>query len=130
MHKRVFAVAMAAALFGCAAPYDYTADIAASVPPSRALRTQIREAARDYLYDPYSVRDAEISNVATFRDGTQGVCVKANSRNAMGGYSGRHTLAILISNGQLSNSFPNHPLCARPDVRWHDFPELETLAHI
>lgn len=124
------AASFGALLSACAAPYDYSGEIASSVPPTSALRIQIVDAARDYLADPYSVRDAEISNVATFRDGTQGVCVKANARNALGGYTGRQTVAILYNNGVFLNSFPNHPLCQRPDVRWHDFPELEALRNI
>lgn len=124
------AVPLFVALSACAAPYDYSGEIATSVPPSAALRAQIVDAARDYLIDPYSVRDAEISNVATFRDGTQGVCVKANTRNRMGGYTGRQTLAVLFNNGVFLNSFPNHPLCMRPDVTWRGFPELEALRDI
>lgn len=109
---------------------DYSAVIAASQPPSPSIRSQIVRDARDYLVDPYSVRDAEISNVATFSDGSQGVCVKANARNRMGGYSGRQTLAITIHNGVLSGNIPNHPLCQRPDVPWRPFPELEALAQL
>lgn len=108
--------------------YDpYGAAIANSVPPSRAVRAIIVEAARNLLFDPYSVRDAQISNVADFGNGTQGVCVLANSKNRFGGYTGRQSHAITMSGTILINDQINHPLCARPDIKWHAFPELEAL---
>ncbi|WP_205747888.1 hypothetical protein [Devosia sp. FKR38] len=108
--------------------YDpYAAAIANSVPPSRAVRAAIVEAARNILFDPYSVRDAQISNVADFGNGTQGVCVLANAKNQFGGYTGRQSHAITMSGSLLLSQQTNHPLCARPDVKWHKFPELEAL---
>lgn len=108
--------------------YDpYAAVIANSVPPSKAIRTAIVEAARNILFDPYSVRDAQISNVADFSNGTQGVCVLANAKNRMGGYTGRQSHAITMSGTILLQEQTNHPLCARPDIRWQSFPELEAL---
>lgn len=111
-------------------PEDYSGAIAASVPPSAALKEKIVRDARTFLADPYSVRDAGISNVATFNNGSQGVCVRANVKNKMGGYTGRTNLAVIIRNGVLVGNIPNHRLCARPDVPWNDFPELEALRNL
>jgi hypothetical protein len=125
------ATAMTLALSGVSFGYDaYAQAIANSVPPSKALKKAIVEAARDILFDPYSVRDAEISNVADFGNGTQGVCVKVNSKNQMGGYTGRQAHAITMSGTILLRDQVNHPLCARPDVRWRKFPELEALRNL
>ena len=135
MNKRTLRAAIALASFSVALitssvgqPYDpYAAAIANSTPPSRAVRAAIVEAARNLLFDPYSVRDAQISNVADFGNGTQGVCVLANSKNRFGGYTGRQSHAITMSGIILLKEEANHPLCARPDIKWHAFPELEAL---
>jgi len=130
--KRFSVLILATALFGCDTQpaENYSGAIAASVPVSPSIKAQIVRDARDWLADPYSVRDAEISNVATFANGTQGVCVKANSKNKMGGYTGRQSMAISIRSGQLSGHTLNNPLCARPDVVYRPFPELEALKQL
>lgn len=111
--------------------YDaYAAAIAQSVPPSKAVRSVIAAAARDILFDPYSVRDTAISNVADFGNGTQGVCVLVNSKNRMGGYTGRTSYGITMSGAVLLRYDLNHPLCARPDVKWQKFPELDALRNL
>lgn len=51
----------------------------------------------------------------------------ANAKNRMGGYTGRQSHAITMSGTILLQQQTNHPLCARPDVKWHAFPELEAL---
>lgn len=109
---------------------NYSGAIAASVPASPAIKSQIVRDARDLLRDPYAIRDAEISNVATFSNGGQGVCVKANTKNAYGGYIGRQTMAIDIRNGLLAGNTMNSPLCSRPDVKYYPFPELEALSKL
>ncbi|MEI4234991.1 hypothetical protein [Roseovarius sp. D22-M7] len=129
MKKIVLCMGIACSLGACSVspPEDYAGAIAASVPPSASIKAQIVRDARTFLADPYSVRDAGISNVATFNNGLQGVCVRANSKNKMGGYTGRQNLAVLIQNGMLVGNVPNHQLCSRPDVPWRKFPELEAL---
>ena len=132
MRKLFVCISIVAGLSACAAapPEDYAGAIAASVPPSKSIKSQIVRDARTFLVDPYSVRDAGISNVATFSNGTQGVCVRANSKNRSGGYTGRQNLAVIIQNGVLVGNVPNHPLCLRPDVPWRKFSELEALRNL
>ncbi|MFT6535434.1 MAG: hypothetical protein ACJAQU_000326 [Loktanella salsilacus] len=130
MHKVIATVFAVALLSNCAPAVDYSGPIANAVPVSASIKSQIVRDARDLLLDPYSIRDAEISGVATFADGSQGVCVKANARNAMGGYSGRQSMAINIRNGVLVGHTDDSPLCARPDVTYQPFPELEALANL
>ena len=131
--KKLFAfITVASFLSACSTvpPENYSGAIAASVPPSASVKAQIVRDARTFLVDPYSVRDAGISNVATFNSGIQGICVRANSKNRMGGYTGRQNLAVLIKNGVLVGNVPNHPLCSRPDIPWREFPELEALRNL
>lgn len=124
-------LAVAEATTAAQAQYDrYAAAIAKSVPPSAAVRREIVAAAREMLFDPYSVRDAQISNVADFGNGTQGVCVRLNSKNRMGGYTGRTSYAITLSGTILLRYQINHPLCARPEVKWRKFRELEALKNL
>ena len=130
MNRFFLAFLAGAFLSGCTPVVDYSGPIANAVQPSASIKSQIVRDARDLLFDPYSIRDAEISNVATFADGSQGVCVKANSRNAMGGYTGRQSMAITIRNGMLVGHAMNSPLCVRPDVVYRPFPELEALASL
>lgn len=132
MKSTIIALVALGSLSACTTPppEDYSGAIAASVPPSPTLKAKIVRDARTFLADPYSVRDAGISNVATFNNGSQGVCVRANAKNKMGGYTGRKNLAVIIRNGVLVGNIPNHRLCARPDVPWNDFPELEALRNL
>lgn len=83
---------------------------------------------RDYLADPCSVRDAEISgeNILDAKRGVTSVCIKANAKNAMG-YTGRQTLAVRLQSGQPVASFPNRPACNDPAIKWYPFRELEAL---
>lgn len=131
--KSVFSLILGMAIVGACSPQtaeNYSGAIAASVPASPSIKAQIVRDARDLLKDPYSIRDAEISNVATFSNGGQGVCVKANTKNAFGGYAGRQTMAINIRNGILVGNTINSPLCSRPDVKYQPFPELEALSKL
>ena len=127
--KNYVYVAIVALISGCAtAPLENTdAIMATAVPPSRAIKTLIVNEARNVMLDPYSVRDAEISYVGTFSDGVQGLCVKANAKNAMGGYTGRDTLGLSIKGGRIISSTKDNPLCFDPKLKWIPFPELEAL---
>lgn len=115
------------ALTACAASDKYTQVIADSTPPSESIRLQLVGKAKDLLYDPASVRAAEISNVATFPDGLQGVCVRADSKNVDGVYVGRQSMGIAIRDGKLQDGTLNHPICNRSDVPWQPFPQLNAL---
>lgn len=114
-------------LSACSTPDKYTKVIAASKPPSPALKAQIVAGAKTLLYDPTSVKDAEISNVATFPSGTQGVCVRADSKNVKGIYVGPKTMGLAMRDGKLIDGTLEHPICNRDDVPWQPFPELNAL---
>ncbi|MDN3711116.1 hypothetical protein QWZ10_03505 [Paracoccus cavernae] len=115
-------------LLGLAActPTDPYARVAAqAVPPSAELKASIVQDAKEIVYDPRSVRNAQISNVATFADGTQGVCVRADVKNAQGVYMGAHNMGLRIRDGKRDVAALEHPLCERADITWQPFPELE-----
>lgn len=123
--KRLTTVAAALALAGCvSAPEEM---FAYQTPPSAALKAQIVSAAKDYLFDPFSVRDAEISSVMPLdkKRGLSVVCVKANARNQMGGYTGRQATSVRLMNGRIVNAIPNAPGCNDQRIDYHPFPELE-----
>jgi hypothetical protein len=96
-------------------------------PASREVRALLVEAARNTFFDPYSIRDAEISYVGTFPNGNQFVCGRANAKNRFGGYTGRETLAVYLRGTQLIGSGENATLCNNPNLRWQKFSELEAL---
>lgn len=84
--------------------------------------------AKDAYFDPYSIRDAEVSSPRQghlfFQQGWI-VCLKANAKNRMGGYVGRRTSALLINHGKVINTMEDAPLCK--SVSYQPFHELENL---
>ncbi|MFT4013385.1 MAG: hypothetical protein QM682_08265 [Paracoccus sp. (in: a-proteobacteria)] len=112
----------------CSTAEDYADVIARSQPPGAALKAQLVAGAKELAYDPGSIRDAQISNVATFRDGLQGVCVRADSKNVHGVYVGVQNMGIALRDGKPAYGELNHPICNRPDIPWQPFPELQALS--
>ena len=118
-------------LAGCQSQGELQTAINDARPASALVKTAIVKDARDYLVDPYSVRDAEISYVQFNKhSGLHWLCVKANAKNRMGGYSGRQAVEVWIRNGQLAGNLPNSPACNNPSLKWQGFPELEALRSI
>lgn len=129
--KKVTFVLAALSLVGCQSSADMQKSIEQSTSPSEALKAAIVHDARDYLANPYSVRDAEISNVQRNpKTGIEWVCVKANAKNAMGGYTGRQTIEIDARGSALVGNLPNSPACSNPSLKWQPFGELEALKNL
>lgn len=123
-------LALAAALLAlaaCAEHDRYGEIIARSTPPSPELRAALASGAERVAYNPASIRHAEISNVATFKDGVQGVCVRADSKNVHGTYTGVRNVGLPMRDGKVIGGTLDHPICNRADVPWQKFPELEKL---
>ena len=101
-------------------------------PPSKALKATIVEAARNVVFDPYSIRDAEISNVVLFNPqaGIEAVCVKANAKNQLGGYTGRQATSISLRNGVILQAIQGDARCLDPRLGYHPFKELENLKNL
>lgn len=98
-------------------------------PATADMKAQIVKGARDWLHDPYSVRDAEISYVIQHPTGSGlMVCVKANAKNAMGGYTGRKPTMVFFSmNRQATGAIEGQPLCYDQRIKWQPFPEIYAL---
>lgn len=132
MRKILLCAAASVALSGCVTQQDVDRVMASQRPPSAAIKANITRDARNYLLDPYSVRDAEISSVmdATPDGKLQFVCVKANAKNAMGGYTGRSTISVRLVGSSPVSTNPNAIACGMPLLRWYPFKELENLKNI
>ena len=118
-----------AALGGCVAASEVMDKLMASQePPSPAIRKAIVNAARDYLADPYSIRDVEISSVMVAGDtGLHVVCVKFNAKNQVGGYVGRTATAVRLQGLQPVDTTENAPGCSEPRLKYYSFPESDVL---
>lgn len=132
MKKYVIVATCVAMLSGCVTAEEVKRVEASQRPPSGALRAAIVREARDYLVDPYSVRDAEISSLvdATADKKTQAVCVKFNSKNRMGGYVGRSAWSVRVQNDKPTMAVQNAPGCLLPGMKYFPFPELENLKNL
>jgi hypothetical protein len=125
MLKNLAYLAAALALAGCTTQMNMDVQ----EPLSADLRAQILKGAKDVLFDPYSVRDAEISDFIPRKPGSKDgfVCVKANAKNRMGAYVGKTGTLVFINNGKVTDAMDRHGFCTHPKFRYHPFPELEAL---
>ena len=130
--KRLLLIAgVSAGLSGCVTQEQMDAVYASQRPPTEAEKAVIVNAARDQYFDPYSIRDAEISGVVRLNDqGLEAVCVKANAKNRMGAYTGRTATSMRLMNGKLVGMLENAPACASPQMQYRPFAELENLKNI
>jgi hypothetical protein len=83
---------------------------------------------KNTYFDPYSVRDAEVSEVAPTSADLM-ACVKSNAKNRMGGYAGRRAEVYHFdANGQTTEGEPDTwGFCENPQLRYANFPEIENL---
>jgi hypothetical protein len=147
MLPTIAAVMTTSLLVGCTTSGEVSKTIS-SPPPSEATppadyRRIVAEHMRKALFDPYSVRDAEIAPPTKYGGllvvGTMlhetgwAVCVQANAKNRMGAYSGRKATAYLVRGGEVTHSgdfdshkFPARELCE--GARYEPFPEIEEKA--
>lgn len=79
-------------------------------PTTTTVRKNMADAARNALKDPYSVRDAEISH--TMGKGNNNyVCVRANTKNGFGGYTGRTGYTVFMNGDRPVNVTTNDVWC-------------------
>ncbi len=132
--RQLLTVAVATAgvaLSGCVTQDQMNKVFSSQRPITAGEKAAIVSAARDYFVDPYSIRDAEISDVVRLNDqGLEAVCVKANSKNRMGGYVGRTATSVRLLNGKPVSTLQNAPSCVAPQMRYRPFPELENLKNL
>jgi len=105
-------------------------------PTTAETKSTIREYLRGNLRDPYSIRDAAISNswrtdVFFGRVGNRHifVCARFNSKNRFGAYAGRSDVAYLIVDGKILDQEYESPACAEPTrvKTWMPFPEIMNI---
>ncbi|MBB4067156.1 hypothetical protein [Gellertiella hungarica] len=131
MFRKIVVFGCAVVLTGCVTQEQIKKINASARPATASEKALIVSAARDYLIDPYSVRDAEISDVRTLLDtGYLAVCVKANSKNRMGGYTGRTATSVRFKDGKIVGALQDAPGCYMPEVKYYSFPELEALRNL
>jgi len=66
------------------------------------------------FYDPYSLRDAELTPPVNARVGWDtgwAVCLRTNGKNRMGGYTGMQTSVILIRDYKVISTYRNFKPC-------------------
>lgn len=127
---RLLGVIAISGLAGCMSSEMQQQRFNAAKVPSPQIKQSLLNAARDYLFDPGSIRDAEISNVFVWNDiqDTKAVCVKFNSKNRLGGYTGRSTNLVQISkDNKILGAIDNWPGCYNSALKWHQFPEANGL---
>lgn len=97
--------------------------------PTVAHKKLLIEAVKEHFYDPYSIRDAELSNLLRFPNRSTGYCGRLNAKNAVGGYSGRQYVEVGIRGGLIVSYHPNSYWCKAQQnhIKWNRFRELEKL---
>jgi len=126
------AVFGATVLFGCVTD---TQKADAGLFPEN-YRAMAKDYLRRTLFDPYSVRDAEIAAPTVQQsihiiDPSPGwtICVRYNAKNRMGAYAGTTENALLVrgdrvtvSLHELTTPMPRIGMCR--DAKWEPFQEL------
>jgi len=100
MNKLLLAFACAIAMTGTAVAGNK--EVAAiQRPATKAEIAGVLEGMRNFLHDPYSVREAEISGVMAatdvFKKTSLMVCVRGNAKNAYGAYTGLQTYLVYMT---------------------------------
>ena len=121
-------------LSGCVT--SSSSEIYASARPATVQEKGVLiEAARNALYDPYSVRDAELTDVVTVETNSSPyrlTCARFNSKNQLGGYTGRQTYLVKMnSRNQIMSATllsPNAEPCSK--LKWRTFVEAEQLRQL
>lgn len=136
---RIYAIAIAIIVSGCTS----TGSIAPpnSSPPNNyraAIVTQIKQ---DF-FDPYSIRDASISRplyASMIFDGVTPiprrawiVCLRANAKNRMGGYTGIKNSAFIFDGESIRDTLSGYDFQGQVDqhckaATFQPFPEIEEL---
>jgi hypothetical protein len=120
------AIAVIGLMLGCAVKPD--PDVIGPYP--NGYENIIKNHVLKTYYDPYSIRSARLSypnqGHILFQQGWI-VCLEANSKNRMGGYTGLKRTGYLIRSGLVLQVAENAQLCNDPSVYYHDAPELENI---
>lgn len=126
--RTAIAVAAALSVSSCVSRPISEADVG---PPPKNYKALAATYLRPKFFDPYSIRDAEITEPFVGRmDGNPGwiVCSRQNSKNRFGGYTGIQESAVLFKGGVPVDHSIDAPVCEKhPHTSW---PELMSAAKI
>ena len=121
-----------AVLFGCAPLDEFNSDVG-SLPQDykRTIKLHVLQ----NFFDPYSIRNASISNPVLPRSGWYAdgwlVCLEVNAKNRMGGYTGLSRTAYFLRLGQgvvrVVESEDGEYYCSDNRIVFSPWPELERL---
>lgn len=131
--RKVFAAVCLVSLAGCLEVQPVATTEVNVAPPSNA-RAAALGYARQSFFDPYSVRDASISEPFVIPYGFGGqsqawvVCVRANAKNRMGAYAGMQESLIVFEGDVVDTSRSGRDAAsACRSAQYGPFPELEAL---
>lgn len=122
---RMMLVVAAAAIVGACATQSQGPAVSDLPPNYRAI---IQAEVRTNFFDPYSIRDASISQPfagTSLMGSTQTVCVRANAKNRMGGYTGAKQTGFTFRQGQLTATDNEYGLITCQAALYEPFPEIE-----
>lgn len=128
MPLRLLCLFSAFGLGGCVSndPFD------TARPPTTAEKQLVIATARNELYDPFSIRGAELSEVITLEDGharRRILCARYDSKAKSGEWTGRETHLVAISGSSTVMSSLRVPDSEMPcdRLKYAPFPEAERL---
>lgn len=123
------AILLSLFLAGCNATAGTPPPNAEPAPSPEMIKQAVRAHVRSSFFDPYSVRDAQLS-AATWQGALQlgsgegwTVCLRANAKNRMGGYTGLRDTAMTIRGGKVVSSLDDAQYFCR-DATYSPFPDL------
>lgn len=122
--KQIILAAIGVLFTGCVTPNQ------AQIGPYPADYIAImREHIRRSYFDPYSLQDIAMTSPTQghmfFQQGWI-VCLEANGKNRMGGYTGLQRTAFLINNGVVVNAMERAQMCAANTLYYAKIPDLMT----
>lgn len=127
-NRTLAACAVALSLSGCVTVEQMDEVYGSQQRPSAEVKAQVINYVRGEFFDPYSIRDAEISGVVRLLDtGYHAVCVRMNAKNRMGGYIGMTVTSFRLSGTAVIGTLQDAPACKSAQLVYEPFPELEAL---
>ena len=108
-------------------------------PVTAAEKAALIKYVKEMYFDPYTLRDIEVSSAAPVMGGTGAlgegykgtdflVCLKVNAKNRYGAYTGRkfkvhrfNELGVILAENE------DYDFCADPQLRYGSFPELAKI---
>jgi len=123
---KILWIPVAAVLLSACSQTVSEADIKKAGPRPDNYRQLAKQYLRETLIDPYSVRDAQISEPRVhqaFIGPLWNVCFKGNAKNRLGAYTGMDYTVLVFQNGRITVSDDKAYLSCN-GATFTSFPEL------